>query len=86
MRISVMRKRCVHAQEEAETCGKCGKEVKGESLGVGEHCYHASCLTCTTCKQNLAGQPVSLDQSGNIYCTRDYDRSYNNIQLTPILN
>jgi len=56
-------------------CEKCGKEIKGESLGLGESFFHASCLTCTTCKENLAGLPVSRDQAGNIYCTRDYDRS-----------
>jgi hypothetical protein len=56
-------------------CEKCGKEIKGESLGLGESFFHASCLTCTTCKENLAGLHVSRDQAGNIYCTRDYDRS-----------
>ncbi len=62
-------------QEEVEICHKCGKEIKGESLGVGELFFHAACLTCATCKEHLGGKPVSLDQSGNIYCTRDYDRS-----------
>jgi hypothetical protein len=61
-------------QEEAETCERCGKEIKGESLGVGQLSYHASCLTCIICKENLGGKPVSLDGSGNVYCTRDYDR------------
>ena len=61
-------------KEEAENCEKCGKEIKGESLGVGELSYHASCLTCAICKENLAGKPVSRDENGNIYCSRDYDR------------
>jgi len=63
---------------EVDHCGKCGKDIKGpgEILGVNDINFHKPCLYCVICKENLVGQPITMDSENQIYCTKDYDRKF----------
>jgi len=65
-----------HYRKRQGNCKRCRKFLEGNILKLPSGSYHADCFTCKVCQKNLGGQPISVDDNEEIYCSEDYDRIF----------
>jgi hypothetical protein len=58
-----------YCEDHAPKCKKCSKPIIGEYVTVKDEDYHDACFVCTECKDKIVSA-YSMDQKGNILCTR----------------
>jgi len=63
-------------KNQLSACGSCHKAVEGQLLKLQDKVFHPDCFNCSVCGLNLAGQPFSKDEGGQIYCTEDFQRKH----------
>ncbi|XP_074543735.1 LIM domain-containing protein 1 [Halichoeres trimaculatus] len=57
-----------------EVCHSCGNFITDIVLQAHGKSYHPPCFRCVVCRQNLEGQPFSVDTESRVYCVSDYHK------------